>query len=53
MGKHHKHHNAHQEPQDPDIGPGALASTPAGAAERTGFAVWVPAPPGVGVLSCC
>jgi fatty acid desaturase len=40
--KHNRHHGApNQEGKDPDIAPGALAFTPAIAAERTGFAaVW-------------
>lgn len=39
--KHNKHHAApNQEGKDPDIGPGALAFTPAIAATRTGFSGW-------------
>src|SRR5207237_7735027 len=41
-GKHNRHHGApNQEGKDPDIGPGALAFTPAIASERTGLgALW-------------
>lgn len=40
--KHNKHHNApNREGQDPDIGPGALAFTPASAARRSGMARWL------------
>ena len=40
--KHNRHHGApNQEEKDPDIGPGALAFTPALAGKRTGFnAFW-------------
>lgn len=39
--KHNRHHNApNQEGKDPDIGPGALAFTPAIAADRSGWVGW-------------
>lgn len=39
--KHNKHHQApNQEGVDPDIGPGAIAFTPAIVAQRTGWAGW-------------
>lgn len=39
--KHNKHHQApNQEDVDPDIGPGAIAFTPAIVARRTGWAGW-------------
>jgi fatty acid desaturase len=40
-GKHNQHHAApNQEGRDPDIGPGAIAFTPAIVASRSGLAGW-------------